>query len=1472
MVVLRYTFASLNIISGTHLSNTVFRPLLLILTIYLSVSITRADVDGAMQKLFFAPVSSTTSQTPDNVTAIVQDKRGFIWIATSDGLLRFDGREFKKFKQDPRNPSSLPDNIITSILLVENNTLLISTLKGGIFWFDTISEKITPVEVNNFDLSTLRIQSLHYEASQNRIWIGSFNGLYQLNTKTKTLTHFSHNPLDELTIPGRLVHTLMKDRADQLWIGTDSGLARYNPKTDDFKHLPLTDKPHSNLSITTLYLDSDGSIWVGTERLGLFHITNAGSRIQAISLSNSKLFIRNILRLSSGDLWVATNAGVYVIPSFGEKPIHHSTTPGDSFSIGDNDTLSLFEDSGKLVWIGTSKTIYNAAPETSNFGRLLNLPFSALGLSHNYVSSIIENSSGDILIATQRGMDVFDIQNNLIKRFPTPLAQFPLNPQLHKLFLDEKNRLWIGDSQGHVAVLNNNYQVLFSVSLSENLTIKNNPILFIYEQKNGSIWIGSEHRIIHLNGNDFTAISEFNIGGPDILERTNSQTLVEDNSGNLWFATTGMGLLKYQPDNNSSVVFKHLSADINSISHDTINDLLIDESGDLWIATSNGLNRIKQIHISDEHPKFEKWLETDGLLDADIRGLSIDASGWLWMSTASGISRLKIDGQKIENYTSKYGLQNSEFNPDAILKSTSGNLFFGGNNGVVQIFPDNFKKNLHPPEVVITDISIRQGNWKAVSKASQQLAHDENDIRFKVSALNFYQPNLNHFRYRLKGFNNEWVDNQTNSVISFTNLPGGNFTLEVEAANNDDFWSHQPGIFSFKIFSPWWTSLWAYFGYTLLIITAMVLFLTSHRKKLRNERKISQHLRRNDRLKDEFLAVISHELRTPLTGIIGITESMMEGSSGPQNKRSLEGLSLISQSGKRLASLVNEILDFKKLTHDSLQLHRRAIDLSSLLTVVCSSCQILIGNKPVNLHLNIEADLPSVIADSNRLQQIIYNLVGNAIKFTDKGRVNISAKLLNNVIEIAIEDTGIGIAKTHLEKIFKPFEQIEPVATRKYGGSGLGLSITSKLVKLHDSQLSVTSTPGVGSRFWFSLQLSESDQFVETVPALSEALSISTSSPNIIDTNIQSNLVSQEAAGSTKKSILVADDEVVNRKVICDFLQLAGYQTIEANNGEEALQLATTQLFDLVILDVMMPQLSGFDVCKELRRQHTAIELPILLISATRDSSSLITGLESGANDYISKPVERNVLLARVKTLLLLRKVSQAQKSKQQELALEQTIQRLTRYFPKPMIDKLLQPEQAKGFEASRRLITVVFADLVGFTELTDRFEAEIITDLLNQFISQMNQLVETHNGVLNEVLGDGLVILFGAPVELSKKQQTIEAINLSLEMQATMKNLGQQWLKQGLDHNVQLRIGIHQDFATVGNIGSDNLIAYRAVGSGVNLACRLQTECQPGMILLSYPVYAQTREMFNYDELQEKQFKGFTHAHRVCNLDPSKN
>ncbi len=427
------------------------------------------------------------------------------------------------------------------------------------------------------------------------------------------------------------------------------------------------------------------------------------------------------------------------------------------------------------------------------------------------------------------------------------------------------------------------------------------------------------------------------------------------------------------------------------------------------------------------------------------------------------------------------------------------------------------------------------------------------------------------------------------------------------------------------------------FSLTTLILSAVISENEQAKRRLETANIQLQHL---DRLKDEFLANTSHELRTPLNGIIGIADSLIDGATGELSVPTRANLAMISSSGRRLSNLVNDLLDFSKLKHKTLELQLKPIDLRSLIEIVFALSLPLVGRKQLVLVNAIPLNLPAVKADENRLQQILHNLVGNAIKFTESGIIEISAKWLDedNIInespsfpqvEITISDTGIGIAEDKLERIFESFEQAEGSTARLYGGTGVGLAIAKKLVELHGGQIWVKSRIEEGSEFTFTLPLSseEAEKPSETLPLLKE----------FITPNFNPELLKAREITSQKSSakILIVDDEPINLQVLVNMLSLQNYTLIQAKNGIEALEILTNGFKpDLVLLDVMMPKMTGYEVTKKIRETWQATELPVLLLTAKNQLSDLVTGFESGANDYLRKPVEKDELLARIKTHL----------------------------------------------------------------------------------------------------------------------------------------------------------------------------------------------------------------------------------------------
>ncbi len=866
---------------------------------------------------------------------------------------------------------------------------------------------------------------------------------------------------------------------------------------------------------------------------------------------------------------------------------------------------------------------------------------------------------------------------------------------------------------------------------------------------------------------------------------------------------------------------------------------------------------------------FRSYLEKDGLINSAIYGISADSNGKLWLSTNKGLSEFDPENLTFKNYTTADGLTSNEFNGNSVTRALSGEIYFGSVDGVSIVNPLNQNQSSFQPQIKITDITVQDKSIISRSAPYEdqtiELEYDNNDLMFEFASLDFRHPGRNRFQYRLLPYNDDWMESKSINQAIFTNLDPKKYTFELKATNSDGIWVEQSIKVKFKINPPTWQTWWAYFIYLAIIVSLVAYYLSKHEKKLQEQKSINEHLRRVDQLKDEFLANTSHELRTPLNGIIGIAESLKEGVAGQQSQKTLNHLQLIIDGGKRLSQLVNDILDFKKLTHQNLVLHRKAVDLFSIVNVVVSLLKPLAEEKSLQLHNALPEELPLLYADEDRIQQVLHNLIGNAIKYTMNGRIDINAITRGNFIEVCVRDTGIGIDSSQLEIIFEPFEQGTLQQTISNRGTGLGLSVSNQLIEEHGGSLWVESELNHGSKFFFDIPV-----WLENTHESHHPLSITDESEKQqVSTTKKQKKQPRKSVKNTavKGKVLIADDDPINLQVLSDLLQINGYEFECANNGLEAVQLANQKTFDLAVIDIMMPGLSGYDVCVKLREKFSPIELPILLLSARNQTEDIRAGFEAGANDYVTKPIEREVLLSRIHTMRLLGGLVEAKQKEAHNTTLQQACERMGKYFPKQMVNQIITNEEHNPLIAKRKQLTVLFADLAGFTAISDRFEPEAITDILNSFLGEMGRLIESEKGILNEILGDGLVVLFGAIDDMDKQSQARAAVNLALKMQHAMEDLSQKWLDAGFDHNVKLRIGIHQDFVTVGNFGSDDIIAFRAVGSGINLASRLENFSEPGETTVSYPVFSQSREIFKFTKLQEIQFKGFNYPHRVCKL-----
>lgn len=626
-------------------------------------------------------------------------------------------------------------------------------------------------------------------------------------------------------------------------------------------------------------------------------------------------------------------------------------------------------------------------------------------------------------------------------------------------------------------------------------------------------------------------------------------------------------------------------------------------------------------------------------------------------------------------------------------------------------------------------------------------------------------------------------------------------------------------------------------GLGLLLLGGIYWQSRQKSKKLEQERTMVARLKQVDQLKDQFLANTSHELRTPLNGIIGLTESLKDGVAGALTPKAHENLDMIANSGKRLSHLVNDILDFSKLKNKDLVLALQPLDIHAVVDVVMKLSEPFVQHKPLKLINAIPKDIPLVEADENRLQQILHNLIGNAIKFTEKGSITVDAKEINGMLSISVSDTGIGIPEEKFERIFKQFEQVDGRIEREYGGTGLGLSVTKQLVELHKGSIEVTSALGKGSTFRFTLpKSSKSRENIEPAEALGQE-KIGTVQADVSQVDANSPLA--EIPKNVRGSILIVDDEPVNRRVLENHLTVAGYGVTEVSSGPEALALLQDENpFDLVLLDVMMPGMSGFEVCQGIRATYMASELPVVLLTAKNRVSDLVSGFNVGANDYLTKPFSKNELLSRIKTHMNLNGIHRAS----------------SKFVPTEFL-RSVGRETITDVELGDHIekeVTVLFSDIRNYTQLAESMTPRQNFKFVNAYVGKMGPVIQQNKGFVNQYLGDGIMALF--------PHEAAHALQAAIDMQKAIAEYNIRRVKEGFV-SISVGMGLHTGPLVMGIIGDVNRNDTAIIADTVNTASRMEgvTKHYGAQLILSEDSLKtiENKEAFNFRHLGKVRVKG---------------
>ena len=1234
--------------------------------------------DGYSFKIYRLNTEDPESLSSSYIYALHEDRHGNLWIGTSSGgLNRFDRKResFSAYIHNSEDPESISHNMVTKIHEDRHGILWIATQGGGLNRFDPKTEKFTHYrheEGNPNSLSDDKVCALYGNPNDRNdiLWVGTEEGgLNRFDPRTGLFTRFLNDPNNPHGLTDNQIEVITGDRQGRLWIGTWGGLNRLDPDaigenaaSTRFVHYlndpDRSDSLSSNL-VFTAYEDREGAMWFGLANGGLNRLVpgqgdepdgfivykNEPSDLHSLSMDS----VASIYEDRTGALWVGTyTGGINHIslerhrPGSGQGRIfanfrHQSSEEG---SLSHNVVRAFAEGKDGVLWIGTYGGGINRLAPTSGrtdrlrFDHFRHDPADQNSLGENLVQALHVDSSGLLWVGTLRGLDLLDPATLQSKpRFrhyrnnsadPTSIS----NDGVKAIFEDSRRLLWVGTDNG-----------LNRMSLSR----KGKFVRYTHEPGNR---LSISHDVISV-----------------IIEDPQPQ------ADNIWVGTRGGGLNRLSRQDGSARRYQYAFNDGNSLSQNHVHSLHFDKGGNLWVGTGAGLNRldVDQIQL-DTPPVFVHYFVKDGLPNNVINGIREDPSGYLWLSTNEGLSRFDPQKEGFTNYNVADGLQGNEFQPGAHFLGADGRLYFGGIDGFNAFLPGQIKSDPVAPKMVITEFRLFNRLLAAQRLQADSplryaidetrkvvLNYHENMFSLRFAGLHYAAPERNHYRYHLEGIDKDWVASEADDRrATYANLGPGTYHFRALGSNKDGYWDEEGVSLEIVIRSPPWMSWWAYMLYALGILTAITLYQRSHRNKLIKERAINERLRLVDRLKDDFLANTSHELRTPLNGIIGLTESLIDGAAGPIQPRVAANLDMVVSSGKRLASLVDDILDFSKLKNKSLELHQKAIDLHALAELVFTLSRPLIGAKDLKLVNATTSDLPPVLADENRLLQIMHNLVGNAIKFTEQGSIQVTATAKRNMMEIHVIDTGIGIAESKHQNIFKSFEQGDGSTGRTYGGTGLGLAVSKQLIELHGGEIGVTSKLGEGSTFTFTLPLYHAKAVqasgeIETLP-MERIAPIST---HEVPSESEPWPQSSKAEGGQFR-ILAVDDDPVNRQVLVNHLKLQDYIIFEAGSGPEALHLVQNDdVFDLILLDVMMPRMTGYEVCRELRTIYSMHELPIIFLTANSQVDDLVTGFDVGGNDFLTKPVNKHELLSRVRTHLRLLDITRTLERKVQERTAE---------------------------------------------------------------------------------------------------------------------------------------------------------------------------------------------------------------------------
>ncbi len=1200
----------------------------------------------------FAQLYNISKLTVENglsgnyIMNITQDKDGFMWFATESGLNRFDGKTFQTYKKNRQTTNAISANELNKVVADPVDPVIwIATQRNGLNKFDCKTEKFTLFIHDDNDKNSIyqnNITDIRFDPKGN-LWVSNYWGGVDYYDKEKDIfIHYNKNTIKNLVTDQ--FWTIVDDYKGNLYIGhVNHGMSVLSIKDKTVKNFQHDAKNPSSLPnnfVRYINIDNFGNVWVGTGNgLALFNPEKQSFTRFKNKNPYNKIF--DIQQLNDNKIWIATEKGGIDILNLRNEmffspeniSFQNITLSNKTSGLSNAQVKCVFQDSFGNIWIGTYGGGVNFISHKPDFFQALNKsPFSSdiNTLIGNEVLCICEDEDENIWIGTNGGgINVFK-EGEKISSY-TKENSVLLDNIILSSFKDTKGNIWFGTDNGGIYIYDNKQKKLraFQVKGFEGKNIR-----CFYETTDNQIYIGTEDQAMYLYNPQTLDIKKITNETSGIPRDNLIRAIGQDDAGNLWTGSFGQGLSILD---HSLQAIKHYDV-LNGFYSNTIHCIFKDSQKRMWVGTGEGL----VLFTGKENNDFIIYTEKDGLKNSQIRAITEDSKGEIWLSTEAGISRFSVKENKFYNYNTADGLPKGGFMRTSVYNTKNGDIYFGSQNGAYYFDPMQIPNAEKLPPIVITGFQCYTPNNQNLSATGYpaesqilsspeiRLNHKQNTFSLHFNVLDYAYANKLEYAYQLKGLSQEWYNTGNAGEVTFRNLQPGNYNFVVKARLNGQTWLTESIPVQIKIDPPFWWAWWAKIIYFLIAVCMVISLVRFYKKRfqlenmlyLEKQNNIQQQKLNNEKL--QFFTNITHELRTPLTLIIGPLEDISKDKDISENLR--KKICLILQNSTRLMDLITKLLDFRKAETNNMVLRVRKGDISDLVKEIGLKYSELNRNKNVTFSVSVETEKTVLYFDSEKIYTILDNIISNAFKYTDSGKIELILRMVEEQqishTEIEVKDTGYGIPKELIPRIFDRYYQVQD--KDQASGTGIGLALVKNLVQLHQAEILVDSEKGKGSSFKLRLltnhiypdAIQDAETTTEEIVPDQEILNIEFDDPN-----------------EGKKIMLVVEDNMDIAHYIEENFS-TDYSVLMAKNGKIALEIAFAKIPDIIISDIMMPELSGLELCTLLKKDIRTCHIPIILLTAKTSIQDKTKGYSAGADSYITKPFSSDLLRTRVDNII----------------------------------------------------------------------------------------------------------------------------------------------------------------------------------------------------------------------------------------------